>query len=95
MEDLSPLPERLGRLVVDVEVGLDDLAGKGSEAAPVAAVPLGVEGRPVRKSSKSANGCDYCLAIHTAGSRHGGMTPEDIELCKAGSSIDPKQSERC
>ncbi|MDR7255057.1 putative peroxidase-related enzyme [Nocardioides sp. BE266] len=39
-----------------------------------------------------ADGCDYCLAIHTAGSLQGGMTPEDIDLSKAGGSVDPKRA---
>ena len=39
-----------------------------------------------------ANGCDYCLALHTAGSRQGGMSVEDIELARAGSSVDPKRA---
>ena len=39
-----------------------------------------------------SNGCDYCLAIHTAGSRQGGMSADDIELSKTGSSIDPKRA---
>jgi uncharacterized peroxidase-related enzyme len=37
-----------------------------------------------------ANGCDYCLAIHTySSSRYGGMSSDDIDLARAGSSIDP------
>jgi uncharacterized peroxidase-related enzyme len=39
-----------------------------------------------------ANGCDYCLALHTAGSHQGGMSADDIELGKAGSSVDPKRA---
>lgn len=39
-----------------------------------------------------ANGCDYCLALHAAGSRQGGMTTEDVELSKAGSSVDPRRA---
>jgi uncharacterized peroxidase-related enzyme len=40
-----------------------------------------------------ANGCDYCLAIHTySSSKLGGMSIEDIDLARAGSSIDPKRA---
>lgn len=36
-----------------------------------------------------SNGCDYCLAMHTNGSRRGGMSEEDIALAREGRSIDP------
>ena len=40
-----------------------------------------------------ANGCDYCLAMHTYGSSQlGGMSSDDIDLARAGSSIDPKRA---
>jgi uncharacterized peroxidase-related enzyme len=40
-----------------------------------------------------ANGCDYCLAVHSYGSsKLGGMSSEDIDLARAGSSIDPKRA---
>jgi uncharacterized peroxidase-related enzyme len=40
-----------------------------------------------------ANGCDYCLAIHTySSSQLGGMSSEDIDLARAGGSIDPKRA---
>ena len=39
-----------------------------------------------------ADGCDSCLALHTAGSLQGGMSIEDIELARAGSSVDPKRA---
>jgi uncharacterized peroxidase-related enzyme len=40
-----------------------------------------------------ANGCDYCLAIHTyVSSKFGGMSSEDINLGRAGSSVDPKRA---
>lgn len=40
-----------------------------------------------------ANGCDYCLALHTRNSAtQGGMSNEDIELARTGSSIDPKRA---
>jgi len=39
-----------------------------------------------------ADGCEYCLALHTAGSVKGGMSIEDIELARAGSSVDPKRA---
>ena len=40
-----------------------------------------------------ANGCSYCLAIHThVSTRFGGMSADDIELGRAGSSVDPKRA---
>jgi uncharacterized peroxidase-related enzyme len=40
-----------------------------------------------------ANGCDYCLAIHTyVSSELGGMSSDDIDLARAGTSIDPKRA---
>ncbi|WP_431966887.1 carboxymuconolactone decarboxylase family protein [Actinacidiphila sp. bgisy160] len=40
-----------------------------------------------------ANGCDYCLAVHSyMSSEFGGMSSEDIDLCRAGSSVDPKRA---
>ncbi|MEU6572618.1 carboxymuconolactone decarboxylase family protein [Streptomyces sp. NPDC046805] len=40
-----------------------------------------------------ANGCDYCLAIHTyVSSEVSGMSSDDIELARAGSSVDPKRA---
>jgi uncharacterized peroxidase-related enzyme len=40
-----------------------------------------------------ANGCDYCLAMHTYVSAElGGMSSDDIDLARAGSSIDPKRA---
>nr|WP_238361937.1 carboxymuconolactone decarboxylase family protein [Actinopolymorpha pittospori] len=40
-----------------------------------------------------ANGCDYCLAMHThVSSGLPGMSSDDIDLARAGSSIDPKRA---
>ncbi|MET7995732.1 carboxymuconolactone decarboxylase family protein [Amycolatopsis sp. NPDC005232] len=40
-----------------------------------------------------ANGCDYCLAMHTyVSSEFGGMSSDDIALGRAGSSVDPKRA---
>jgi uncharacterized peroxidase-related enzyme len=40
-----------------------------------------------------ANGCDYCLAVHTyVSSKLGGMSSDDIDLARAGSSVDPKRA---
>ena len=40
-----------------------------------------------------SNGCDYCLAIHTyTSSEYGGMSSDDIDLARAGSSVDPKRA---
>ncbi|MFJ8027602.1 carboxymuconolactone decarboxylase family protein [Streptomyces sp. NPDC096311] len=40
-----------------------------------------------------ANGCSYCLAIHTyVATEFGGMSADDIELGSVGSSVDPKRA---
>lgn len=40
-----------------------------------------------------ANGCDYCLALHTySSSELGGMSSEDIALARSGRSIDAKRA---
>ncbi|WP_344210653.1 carboxymuconolactone decarboxylase family protein [Kribbella sancticallisti] len=40
-----------------------------------------------------ANDCDYCLAIHTyVSSEFGGMSNDDIDLSRAGTSVDPKRA---
>jgi uncharacterized peroxidase-related enzyme len=40
-----------------------------------------------------ANGCDYCLAIHTySSSVLGKMSHDDIELARHGASHDPKRA---
>ncbi|MFS4092566.1 carboxymuconolactone decarboxylase family protein [Streptomyces sp. AF1A] len=40
-----------------------------------------------------ANGCDYCLAMHTyVATELGGMSAEDIELGRSGSALDPKRA---
>jgi AhpD family alkylhydroperoxidase len=39
-----------------------------------------------------ADGCEYCLSLHTAGSLQGGMSFEDIDLARAGSSVDPRRA---
>ena len=39
-----------------------------------------------------ANGCQYCLAMHSYVSlKLGGMSAQDIELARAGSSTDPRR----
>ncbi|WP_344173051.1 carboxymuconolactone decarboxylase family protein [Kribbella lupini] len=40
-----------------------------------------------------ANECAYCLAMHTyVSSEYGGMSGEEIELARAGSSTDPRRA---
>jgi uncharacterized peroxidase-related enzyme len=40
-----------------------------------------------------ANGCGYCLAMHTyVATKFGGMSGDDIELVRLGSSVDPKRA---
>ncbi|HEY4279775.1 MAG TPA: carboxymuconolactone decarboxylase family protein [Conexibacter sp.] len=40
-----------------------------------------------------SNGCDYCQALHTyVSSQLGGMSTDEIELARAGSSTDPRRA---
>ena len=40
-----------------------------------------------------ANGCEYCLAMHSyVSSQFGGMSHEDIDLACSGSSTDPRRA---
>ena len=43
-------------------------------------------------AASEADGCEYCLSLHTAGSLKGGMSLEDIDLARAGSSVDPRRA---
>ena len=44
-------------------------------------------------AASQVNGCDYCLAIHSySSSEFGGMSSDDIDLARAGSSVDPKRA---
>jgi uncharacterized peroxidase-related enzyme len=36
------------------------------------------------------NGCEYCLAAHTALGRHAGASPEEMAAAQAGQSADPR-----
>ena len=68
-EDVSPLVERTRELIVNVEVGLDDLAREGAEAAAflVGAFIADIEGRPLPKRVKAVE----------AGELFAAMEPED------------------
>ena len=37
-----------------------------------------------------ANGCDYCLAAHSAAGRMAGLTAEQIRDSRLGNAVDPK-----
>jgi uncharacterized peroxidase-related enzyme len=40
-----------------------------------------------------ANGCEYCLAIHSyVSSKLGGMSQQDIDLARSASSTDPRRA---
>jgi uncharacterized peroxidase-related enzyme len=69
--------------VLDIVMTLQTKANRLLDAKTRHAIALAVS---------EANGCDYCLALHTAGSRQGGMSVEDIDLARAGSSIDPRRA---
>jgi uncharacterized peroxidase-related enzyme len=40
-----------------------------------------------------SNGCNYCQALHTfVSSEFGGMSTDDVELARTGSSTDPRRA---
>jgi uncharacterized peroxidase-related enzyme len=38
-----------------------------------------------------ANGCNYCLAVHSHGAKHAKMSDDDITLARKGHASDPKR----
>src|SRR4051794_24750711 len=64
-EDVSPLVERARELIVNVEVGLDDLAREGAEAAAflVGAFVTDVEGRPLPKRAEGVEAGELLTAM--------------------------------
>ncbi|MEU6774756.1 carboxymuconolactone decarboxylase family protein [Streptomyces sp. NPDC046759] len=70
--------------VLDVVMTLQDSLSRVLDAKTRHTIALAVS---------QANGCDYCLAIHTyVSSKLGGMSSDEIDLARAGSSIDPKRA---
>jgi uncharacterized peroxidase-related enzyme len=70
--------------VLDVVITLQGSLSRGLDARTRHTIALAVS---------QANGCDYCLAIHTyVSSELGGMSSDDIDLARSGSSIDPKRA---
>jgi uncharacterized peroxidase-related enzyme len=70
--------------VLDVVMTLQSTLSRVLDAKTRHTIALAVSG---------ANGCDYCLAMHSyVSSEFGGMSSEDIELARAGSSTDPKRA---
>ncbi|PZG16212.1 carboxymuconolactone decarboxylase family protein [Nonomuraea aridisoli] len=59
-------------------------------------VPLDLDAKTrhtIALDVSQANGCDYCLAMHTyVSSELGGMSSDEIDLARAGSSTDPKRA---
>ena len=66
-EDVSPLLEDARQLVVNVEIGLDDLAREGAEAATVLERATGedVEVRPVLKRVDAVEACEPFAAVES------------------------------
>lgn len=70
--------------VLDVVMSLQGSLGRVLDAKTRHTIALAVS---------EANGCDYCLAVHSYVSAElGGMSSDDIDLARSGSSIDPKRS---
>lgn len=70
--------------VLDVVMGLQGSLSRVLDARTRHTIALAVS---------QANGCDYCLAMHTyVSSELGGMSSDDIALARAGSSTDPRRA---
>jgi AhpD family alkylhydroperoxidase len=70
--------------VLETVMTLQGLTGRLLDARTRHSIALAVS---------QANGCDYCLAVHSfVSSQFGGMSGEDIDLGRAGSSVDPKRA---
>ncbi|MGW0084312.1 carboxymuconolactone decarboxylase family protein [Streptomyces sp. NPDC003393] len=70
--------------VLDVVTGLQTSLSRVLDAKTRHTIALAVS---------QTNGCDYCLAIHTyVSSELGGMSSDDIDLARAGSSTDPRRA---
>jgi uncharacterized peroxidase-related enzyme len=70
--------------VLDVVTGLQTSLSRVLDAKTRHTIALAVS---------QANGCDYCLAVHTyVSSELGGMSSDDIDLARAGSSTDPRRA---
>ncbi|MFJ9729640.1 carboxymuconolactone decarboxylase family protein [Streptomyces sp. NPDC101209] len=70
--------------VLDVVTGLQTSLSRVLDARTRHTIALAVS---------EANGCNYCLAVHAhVASELGGMSREDIDLARAGSSTDPRRA---
>ncbi|AEA27382.1 carboxymuconolactone decarboxylase family protein [Pseudonocardia benzenivorans] len=70
--------------VLDVVVGLQTSLSRVLDAKTRHTIALAVS---------QANECDYCVAAHSfVSSELGGMSSDDIDLARAGSSVDPRRA---
>lgn len=70
--------------VLDVVTGLQTSLSRVLDARTRHTIALAVS---------QTNGCDYCLAVHTHVARElGGMTREDTDLARTGTSTDPRRA---
>ncbi|MEV6904802.1 peroxidase-related enzyme [Amycolatopsis sp. NPDC051372] len=70
--------------VLDIVMTLQGKIGRVLDAKTRHTIALAVS---------QANGCNYCQAMHAyVSSELGGMSHDDIELARAGSSTDPRRA---
>src|SRR3954454_24217780 len=70
--------------VLEIVMGLQRSIGRMLDANTRHTIALAVS---------ESNGCGYCQALHTyVSSELGGMSTDDIELARTGSSIDPRRA---
>jgi uncharacterized peroxidase-related enzyme len=71
-------------IVLEVVTTLQGTLGRVLDAKTRHSIALAVS---------QANSCSYCLAMHTyVATEFGGMSGDDIELVRVGSSVDPKRA---
>ncbi|WP_022883724.1 carboxymuconolactone decarboxylase family protein [Glaciibacter superstes] len=70
--------------VLEIVMGLQKSIGRLLDAKTRHTIALAVS---------QSNGCGYCQELHTyVSSELGGMSSDDIELARRGSSIDPRRA---
>jgi uncharacterized peroxidase-related enzyme len=78
------VPSMFQTLVLEVVTSLQSTLARVLDAKTRHTIALAVS---------EANGCEYCLAIHSyVSSQLGGMSHEDIDLARSGSSTDPRRA---
>ncbi|GAA2126192.1 carboxymuconolactone decarboxylase family protein [Actinomadura napierensis] len=93
---LDALEKRLGhmpnmlRVMANAPAVLDGYLGL-SRSLKKASLPPATAER-IALAVGAANDCGYCVAAHTHGARGAGLSDDEVEAAKAGTSADPKEA---